>query len=239
MRFPIKTIITWLLILTGVQIQAQITTLGFKLSTEANANKYKLPGKQFYPIYVPNGSEFMNDEWQTGYVVLENGDRYDSLHLKLNTYRNELIWLHSRSSSLIELDKDAIFEFGFYPETEHQMPFRKLKMGKVPKGTYFFKMLHDGKLKLVIWYQTTENQVPTYKDKYGYLRNTSFVMKSNYFLVFPGDDFERFRLKRASFLNLFGEKKKEIRKILRQNKNRLIEEDDFINAVKQIEQEFY
>lgn len=227
------------MILGGVQVYAQITNIGFTLTTEANSTRYKLPGKQFYPLYVPAGSEFLNNEWQSGYVILENGDRHDSLWLKINSYKNELIWLHSRSSSLIELDKDAVKAFGIYSETGHLMVFQKLEMNKTPKGTYFFRMLHDGNLKLAIWYRTTEDRVPTYKDKYGYLRNTNFVTRSNYFLIFPGNDFERFRLTRASFLSLFGENKKEVRKILRKNKVHLLGEEEFTQAVRLIEKELY
>ncbi|MCK3682859.1 hypothetical protein [Maribellus sp. YY47] len=239
MRIRLKTIITCLLIFAAVHLRAQLTNIGFTLSTEANTTQYKLSGNQFYPLYVPMGSEFMNDDWQKGYVILENQDRYDSLHLKLNTYKDELIWLHSRSSSLVELDKSTIREFGFYSETGLPMMFRKLEMNIVPKGDHYFRMLYNGKLKLVIWFKTTEEEVPAYTDKYGYMRNTNFKMRSNYFLIFPDNDFERFRLKRMPFLYLFGEKQKEVRKLLRKNKNRLMKESDFINAVQLIDREFY
>ncbi len=239
MQKRLKTIVTCLLIFAGVQIHAQITNQGFTVTTEANSTKYKLPGKQFYPLYVPSGSEFMDDKWQLGYVILENKDRYDSLRLKFNTYKNEVICLHNRSMSMIELDKNVIKEFGFYSVIDNLMSFQKLQRKDDPEDSHYFKMLYDGKLKIVILYQTIEKKVPAYRDKLGFMRNTSFEMRTDYYLIFPGNDFEKFKLKRTPFLNLFGVKKKEVRKVLRQNQIRLFQERDFIRAIGVIEKELY
>ncbi|MCE4562865.1 hypothetical protein INQ51_00960 [Maribellus sp. CM-23] len=239
MRIQLRIIITCLLIFAGVQIHAQITIQGFTLTTEANSTKYKLPGKQFYPLYVPSGSEFMDNKWQFGYVILENKDRYDSLRLKFNTYKNEIIWLHNRSMSMIELDKNVIKEFGFYSETGNLLSFQKLHPGDDPEDTHYFKMLYDGKLKIAILHYTIEKKVSAYRDKLGFMRNTSFEMRTDNYLIFPGNDFERFKFKRTSFLNLFGVKKKEVRRVLRQNQVRLSQEKDFIRAISVIEKELY
>jgi hypothetical protein len=217
----------------------RITNFGAVLSTESNTAEYKLQGEQFYQIYVPLGSEFFNQDWWRGYVVLENGDRYDNLLFKLNSYRNELIHLNERNSAMITLDKETISEIGLQIPGKEIHVFKKMTFDKSPRGIYYFEMLHDGKLKLVIWHRTTEDQTAPYMDKNGILRNSNFVLRSHYYLVFDNGDFEQFKLKRNAFLNLFGNKKPEIRKFLRTKHARYITEQDYTEAVKWIESEFY
>lgn len=210
-----------------------------QLTTESNSLNYKLPGKQYYNMYVPSGTIFLDNEWREGYLILKNGDRYDNVSLKYNTFLDELIHINNRTVSMIMLDKNTIDEFGFYRENAEPQTFKKMVFPKVPKGEYFFNTLYSGKLKLVVWYRSIEEQTTPYKDNYGLLQNTRFSLHANYYIIFPGDDFERFRLKRRSFTDLFPDNKKEVRRLLRKNHILFENELQTIEAVKLVEEALY
>ena len=210
-----------------------------KLNTASNSINYKIPGKQFYSIYMPSGSEFFDIEWKTGYVILENGDKYDNIHLKYNTLKDEIITLNGRTSTMIMIDKDAVSEFGLYQETGQVLQFKKLKFDKGTKDYIYFNILYEGNLELLIWQRTIEEKTSPYKDRNGYLQVSEYNLRPQIYLCFPDDEFERFRFKRGSFLSLFKDKKKEVRKLLRQNNIHLRTQADYISAIKLIEFEYY
>ena len=210
-----------------------------ELTTESNTVNYKLPGKQFYPIYVPSGSEFYDDQWMRGYLILENGDRYDSLLFKYNTFRDELITLNNRTRIFIMLDKDAISEFGLYERPSFTKRFVKMDLDKIPKGEHYFYVPYSGKLKFAIWYRTLEETTSPYKDKNGFLQISNYKLGPNYYLRFPDGHFEKFKLKRRSLILLFPDQKREIRRMLRKERNWVKTEYDAARAVQQIEEKYY
>lgn len=210
-----------------------------ELNTSSNSINYKIPGKQFYAKYIPSGSDFLYDEWKMGYVILENGDKYDDIHLKYNTLNDELITLNGRTNTLIMIDKDAVQEFGIYSDSGLTQRFKKYKFEKGTKDHLYFNVLYEGNLKVVIWQRTIEEKISPYRDKNGYLQVSEFNLRPQNYVGFPDGEFKRFRFTRVSFFSLFADKKQEIRRLLRQNKNHLRTNADYIEAVKLIESKFY
>lgn len=229
-----------LFLLIGIFVQAQRPfNVDVELTTASNTINYKLPGKQFYPIYVPSGSEFYDDQWMRGYVILENEDRYDSLFLKYNTFKDELISLNGRTRTMIMLDKDAITEFGLYETPGHTKRFKKMELDKVPKGEHFFNVPYDGRLKFTVWYRTLEEQTAPFKDKNGFLQVSNFILRQQYFVRFPDGHFEKFKLSRGSLMALFPEYKREIRRMLRKDRNWVKSEANAARAIQMIDQQFF
>jgi len=214
-----------------------------KLTTESNTLNYKLAGKQYYNMVVPSGTVFLFNEWKDGYVKLINGDRYDDLSLKYNIFYDELIQVNNRNMSMIMLDKNTISEFGLYNEQNGKtMVFVKMYFPKNPDGDYFFNPLYDGNLKLVVRHRSIEEETSMYKDAYGMMRNSKYNTYEYYYVIFPGNRFERFRLKRRSFLDLFSgdrDTKKEVRRILRRNHIYFQSDEETIQAVKLVDEAFY
>lgn len=213
------------------------------LTTESNTLNYKLAGKQYYNMVVPSGSVFLFDEWKEGYVKLINGDRYDNLSLRYNIFYDELIQVNNRSVSMIMLDKNTISEFGFYNmQNGETMTFTKMYFPKNPDGDYYFNALYTGNLKLVVRHRSLEEETNMYKDAYGMMRNTKFNTYQNYYVILPGDQFERLRLKRRSFVELFSpdrEQRKEIKRILRRNRLNFRNDEETIQAVKLVDEAFF
>lgn len=209
-----------------------------ELTTASNSVNYKLPGKQFFPVYVPLGSEFFDEAWREGYVVLENGDRYENLNLKYNTFKDELITINDRTRVMVLLDKDAISEFGFYSATKNQR-FVKMYFNKVPSGDHYFMTQHDGSLKYAIWYRTQDVATTPYRDKNGYLQMSEFEMSLNHYVCFPDNDFKKFKLNRRSLVLLFPDQKKEIRRMLRKERNRVKTISEATRAIEIIDREYF
>ncbi len=229
-----------LLLLIGIVAQAQRPfNVDVELTTNSNTINYKLPGKQFYPIYVPSGSEFYDDQWMRGYVILENEDKYDSLFLKYNTFKDELVSLNGRTGTMIMLDKDAIMEFGLYETPGFTKRFKKMELDKVPKGEHYFNVPYNGNLKLTVWYRTLEEQSAPFKDKNGFLQVSTYVLRLQYFVRFPDGHFEKFKLNRGSLLALFPDSKREIRRILRKDRNWVKTEASAARAIELIDKQFY
>jgi len=214
-----------------------------KITTESNTLNYKLSGKQYYNKIIPSGTVFLFDEWKKGYVTLVNGDRYDDVSLKYDIFSDELIEINNRTVTMIMLDKNTISEFGFYnSEDGDSMVFVKTHFEKNPEEEHYFQLLYSGSLKFLIQHRSFEEETTLYKDQYGYLRNTIFNHEATYYLVFPGNRFEKFKLKRWSFIDLFSdnkERKKEVRRLLHQNRISVQTNQDAIRAVKLVEERFY
>lgn len=245
MNKPIHILIIFagIFILLGTGAQAQKRFVPeIELTTESNTLNYKLAGKQYYNMVVPSGSVFLFDEWKDGYIKLINGDRYDNLSLKYNIYYDELIQINNRSVSMIMLDKSTISEFGFYDVLNGEpMVFTKMYFPKNPDGDYYFNCLYSGNLKLVVRHRSIEEETNMYKDSYGIMRNNKFNVYQYYYVIFPDNRFERLRLKRRSFVELFQgkEDKKEVRRILRHNHIYFRNNEETIQAVKLVEAEFF
>lgn len=227
-------------LLMVVEVTAQKKYIPIKeLTTESNSLNYKLPGKQYYNMIVPSGTVFLYNDWKDGYVKLINGDRYDSLSLKYNIYYDELIHINNRSLIMIMLDKDVISEFGFYNQNNEPSIFKKMYYPGTPKGEYYFQELYNNRLKLLIWSRSIEEQTSPYKDSYGILRSSQYNVHSRYYLVFPDGRFEKFNLKRRSFLSMFPDDKKTVRHLLRKNHIFFNNDKQTIQAVKLVEETLY
>jgi hypothetical protein len=212
---------------------------GIELTTASNTTHYKLPGKQFYPIYVPRGSEFYHDKWEKGTVVLVNGDTYEQLYLKYNTLNDELLYMNQNTGSIIVIDKDVVSEFIFDKTIKSSPRFKKMTFDKIPRGDHYFEMLYEGKLQFVIYNRTIEEKTSVYKDRYGKLQVSDYELRPQYYVRLPAGNFEKVKLKRRSLLLIFRDNKKAIRKLLRTNKNNFRTHEQAIQAIKLIENSYY
>lgn len=235
-----------IIILSGLLAMPYLNTRGqelhnplIKLTPASNTLNYKLQGKKYYVRSSPIGSEFLTDGWCIGYVILGNGDRYENLTLRLNTHLDELIEYNGRAGSAIMLDKAAISEFSLNFEDGHTELFRKIFYGKFPKGDRYFSVLYEGKFMVLLWYKTEEHNVSVYYDNQGIMRDNKFVLTKNYYLVFPDQEMNKFLFKRRSFLNLFPEQKKQIRRIIRKNHVLFDNEKEIVRVVRLIEAEIF
>ena len=212
-----------------------------QINANANSLNYKLTGRRYIFRSTLKGSSYLNDDWQRGSVILENGDRYDSLYLRLNTVNEDLIWYNERTGAQIVLDSYIIDEFVLGTGKNTPPLFRKMIYNKYPKGEHYYNVLYDGKMKFLLWYETDETGTSEYRDMLGYLRNTEYKLHTQFFVVLPDENMVKIAGNRKSFINLFPEQKKRVRQLLRKNKIDLIRKNkaEMARLVKLIDAEFF
>jgi hypothetical protein len=206
-----------------------------EMTVKSNSLNHKLQGRQFIFAYVPEGSEFINDNWDKGYVILDNNDRYDSLSMKYNSLHDELIYVNERTKKMVELDKNSVSEFGFYKNLDDVMRFKRFFYNK----NIYFNVLYDGNMKLLVRYITSNEKTSTYKDKFGHVQDSKYVLRTEYYMMFPDGDLERFRTTKNSFIQLFPDKKKDLKKLCRKNHIDFKKDNDLISFTKQIENKYF
>ncbi len=211
------------------------------LTTGANSLNYKLTGRKYYFTSSLEGTVYVDNEWTAGSVILENGDRYDNVYLKLNTLTEDLICYNERTGSIIILDKYIIDEFLMDTGNSISPRFRKIYFDKYPKGEHYFNVLYDGKLQFLLWYQTHEVKTSVYRDSHGFLRDTEYKPAQDFFLVFPDNNIIKIKGTRKSLIDVFPDKKKEVRYLFRKNKIRIASKNmaELARAVNLIEEEFF
>jgi len=236
--------IAWLVLFVclGIDSRAQELYNSLKpLTTAANTLNYKLTGNQYNFWPTLNGTVYLNNDWVHCDVTLENGDVYKDIYVRLNTYWDELIFYNERVGSVIVLDKTIIDEFELKGGAGSHGLFRKVYFDKLPKGDRYVNVLFDGKVKLYLWNQTLVVKTSVYRDNYihGGLRDSEYKQELNYFVVFPDNSFYKVTTKRHSFVQLFPDDKRVVRRLFRKNKIHFYSPDDIIKATQVIEQEFF
>ena len=239
LRLKISIIVVLVLMIISAKSQEFYESVN-PVTTKSNTLKRKLTGRQYYFRTTLNGTVYLNDEWELGSVLLENGDRFDDVYLKLNTYLEELVLFNERTGGIMVLDKFIIDEFEIKSDRISQNVFRKIYFDKYPKGEHYYNIIYDGKIKLLIWHRTNEVKTSVYKDGHGLLRDSEYKQEQIYFLVFPGEDIIKIANKRRAFIHVIPEQKKEMRKLFRKNNIHISQgTSEIARAVKLIEDEFF
>jgi hypothetical protein len=209
-------------------------------TTKANSLNRKLTGRKYFFNSTLKGTVYYNDNWLKGTIILENGDRHDSIYMKYNTFIEELIIFNERTGAIYILDKPVVSQFEIDKGNGSEKLFRKLYFDRFPRGDRYFNVLYPGdKLKLLLWHKTIVEKTNLYKDKNGLMRNSEFKMTLTYFILFPDIDLIKIFPNRRSFINLFPDQKKIVRRLLRRNRINLKREEDMIKAVSLMEEEFF
>ena len=161
------------------------------LTTKSNTFNYKLTGNEYSFWSTLRGTVYLSDKWSNGSLKLENGDKYENVHMKLNAFLEELVVYNDRTGTIFYLDKSIVDEFNMGLENNPHNLFRKVYLNKAPKGDHYFNVLYDGKVKLYLWHRTLETGTGRYIDDYGLTRASMFEQDNIYFIIFPDNSFYR------------------------------------------------
>ena len=86
-------------------------------------------------------------------------------------------------------------------------------------------------------HKTNEEKTSLYRDINGLMRDSQFKLTLTYFILFPDNELIKIYPNRRSFINLFPEQKKIVRRLLRRNSINLKREEDMVKAVSLVEKE--
>jgi len=214
-----QLIIVILLVISSGAVTAQADENPWqKVTSESNQLKRKLTGKKFYVTSMPRGTVFLHDTYLPVRLTLEDGEVYDSVMARYNSYLDELVCFNDNINTLFTIDKYLVKEFEVVSPVYGYQKFRKIKFDKAPKDDRFFQVVYEGNIILLAFYKTIESKTSLYKDEFGILRDTEYALTETFYTYSPDEGLNRFYPYKSTFLKMYNANKSQVRQILRKNK---------------------
>jgi hypothetical protein len=176
----------------------------------------KLTGKYYsYPIGL-DGSPYLQDEWQEGNLNLENGKTAYNIKIRFNLINNDLIFYNEALKRVFVVDKETIKSFIVKPGRNDSLLFIKYKgpeVGFKLRKNDFVHVLYQGKISFMVkhWANIVNATDISSKDK---------VYNKDFYFVNFDKNTDEIKLNYRSIYNLFPNKKKEVKRIISENKIR-------------------
>jgi hypothetical protein len=179
--------------------------------------KYRnLTGELYYQTYKQTiGSAFLDDDYKTGKILLQNGEIIKDVKLKFDLFANNLIVYHDIKQQLIVIDKNTVmgFEIERATETEKYIRLQSIVGRSFGKDGCYVKVLTQGGNSLYKLNYREQLYLADPTDIYMY----EFVDRSEYHL-FMGDKDATVKLRRSTLRKFFPKYKVEMRKFIHQQK---------------------
>ena len=179
----------------------------YKAATDQSQNLYN--GRLYY-VYDARMEEhqfFGDRKWQKG-TVLYDGQRFDSIPMIYDINRDELIIKHFNGDALL-LQSEKV---EYFSKENHS--FRRFESGKEINDqmrTGFYDILYEGKSKVLVR-RTKQRQEKIVEKKV-----IALFPEKDFYYIHKDDRYYPVRSKK-SVLGLFPDRKKELRKALREEK---------------------
>lgn len=200
----------------------------------------KIRGVRFipYPVYI--GFAFLNFTYVPGQIEFTNGEIADSLNLRYSSFKDELVYYNKAITSQIVIDKASLKGFSYTEKDGSYHLFRKQYYDGLLKGERYFEVLSEGEPDLLVYRKVTLSITSAYKDDREILKNMIYETSYQYFLYSREQGYTSVRINQGGLLAKFDKTlKKPIKKLLRKNRIKIIDEASFILAWKVAEKEGY
>lgn len=197
---------------------------------------YHLSGDVFSFGMISSGSQYFYDEWLSGEVLLTNGESVSARFLRYNGYLDELIWLPSTSRMPVRVDKGLVRSFSLdMPGHAGPVVFENLALRPafMSQGIDFFaQRLYVGDLTLLVRREVVRDGRMSRTDGGKIYQITRLKKRPVYCVVMPGHEvFTMRKIRHRFFEDLFPERRRELREVLRHHRIRVRTEADLIRAV--------
>jgi hypothetical protein len=213
------------------------------LNHNSNRLQGKLTGQVYYLSLTSNANYFLQQDWVEGTITLKDGDVFEGLRMRYMAYGDELIAYNSNISALFIVDKNTVKQFTFKTLLSSgnfaERKFINLDSLDVFLDRTYFEELYSGTVKLLVFYQIEETKISPYVDRSGKMSDTEFKLKTIYYLLTDSIGLTRIQLKNRSLFTLYPENKKEIRRLLRQNRIAIVDEHSAIQVFKLLDENGY
>ena len=209
----------------------------YDLNENSNRLQGKLKGEVYYTNYVANEFHFYHDTWVDATLTLIDGDVLENVKLRYLAYGDEIIGFNQNVGTLFKIEKETVKQFE-YKDTKNatQVKFINLCSDSLFNGCRFFEELYSGNSELLAFHYVEQVKVHPYKDQFGLLRDSEFRLNISYFMHDESQGLVRLHRSKRSLVRNFPLNKKEIRKLLRQNKLAVLDQNTFVQAFGLIDQ---
>jgi hypothetical protein len=212
--------------------RAQKSTFNWDaLSENSNRLEGKLTGSLYYISPLANSTHFLHNKWENGSILFEDGDCFENQRIRYHSFRDELVAYNPNLKQLFIVDKEKVSSFTFQNDQNEQQ-FVKLWLDAfVGAGNRYFELKYEGVRWLLAFHSVLEEKTSIYRDRYGKLRDTRLKPKVTYYMYFPQEKrFQRIQDKRRSFIKLFPDNKREVRRLFRKNNLWRFNEKEMVRA---------
>lgn len=231
MKPQIRYLLTILAIFCGLSGMGQSDDFNWQnISVNSNRLAGKLTGSVFLLSSQSNSNFFLQKDWVKGAVETEDGDVFSNVRMRYFSREDELVLYNDNIKTLFVVDKEKVKSFS-YGTSGGDVRFVKLFYKNLSGKFRYFRQVYKGKSNLLAFHSVDEFKVSLYTDKQGILRDSEFRPETSYFLYSDKMGFLPIQENRKSFLKIFSEQKKEIRKLFRTNGLRTFDEQGLIQAV--------
>lgn len=191
---------------TNVETPAYPVSL-YKEATAISQNLYN--GRQYY-VYDPRQEEhqFLNQrKWHNG-VVMYDGQRFDSIPMLYDIFKDELVIKHFNGDHILIQSEKVDY---FILDNHNFARFESGKEINEQMRTGFYDIIYDGKTRTLA--RRTKSRQEKIVDK----RVISLYPQKDTYYILKNGRYHSVRSKKSAFA-LFPEHKKEFRKVLRDEK---------------------
>ena len=229
-----KTVMFLMLLLTSNSILYSQESFSDQLLLDSIFEP-KLTGEAFTAKVGMIGSQFFNDEWAESDILLTTGEKVSNKLLKYNGYLDEVVWLTPEFFKQVKIDKFAIDEFVFKNYFGKSIRFKRINIKRMftsDSTDIFAEVVIESNLSLYIFRKIGIEGTVTKDSKGGNYSFDQLEAVPVYYLKLKNKGFATLqRLNRRALLHLFPEQKTAIRKLLRQNHQRLKTESNLIEVI--------
>lgn len=190
-----KYILVLYLILSGRTLftQTNLVTISPLIDTTFTTN---LTGDFFIESKQIVGSQYFNNDWENGDIVLSSGDTIKSKLLKYNGLYDELIWLNTTNYGIFKLDKSNIDKFWLNNKNFNSTYFKKIWVSnEINDSLYllFTEVAVEGKYSLYI-HRKISKKLPQFKVVNNVRRQLDVLeSKPEYYIQFPSNEIRRIK----------------------------------------------
>lgn len=180
-----------------------------------NPGPGKLMGANYSFLVGASNQHFYHKDWNDGTILTIDNILHENIRLRYDGFHDELIAFNVRTNGLVKVDKNTVVEFTADTGSGKVEKFRNLNLAGNSGKQMYAEVLYEGGIILVRSNRIEEYKTSLYKDQLGKLKNTTFLLNQQYYIVKPDHSVQRMHAGRKPILNLFPGKKKEIRRMLR------------------------
>lgn len=221
---------------TLLQLQAQEQVVSLRPG-------YQLSGSQFTFGLIAVGSQYFNEEWHPGKVVLTSGAEINNQLLRYHGYLDELIWLPSTARQPVKLDKGLIRSFAIHmPGTSEPIVFENSFNTpdlEASGMSFFAQRLFSGTFELLVHRQIVQDGKTVRRSGNKVFHLPVLKYRPVYYFLMPDNEvLSMGKLRHRAFVNAFPGMKSDIRDVLRSNHIRIRSEADLVKAAEAVDAMF-
>jgi len=194
-------------------------------------NTGKIRGSRYIPYFSCNGNPFLTDKFMKGEIEFEDGIKIDNLNLRYSGYKDEVIYLNTRLSAQIIIDRQSLKAFSLIDTGGRVRTFRLQYYSGFLPGKRFFEVLSEGEIALLAYRKVELQTCPVYTDNSGTIKNLEYQKNFTYYLYNDKKGYEQIRIGKNSLYSKFDKPNlKLVKKLLRSNKIAISDETGFLKA---------